>query len=64
MFGDDGSLTIETTAMIPGHTYTLEAGDSSDGPFTPVMANLTVAKYQISTFTIPNATAHTYRFRE
>ncbi|CAN5470165.1 TIGR03790 family protein [soil metagenome] len=60
----DGVLTIETTAMIPGHTYVIEAADTSQGPFTQVLSNLSVAKYQISTFTIPDATAHTYRFRE
>ena len=59
----DGALTIETTVMLPGHTYVIEAGDSSNGPFTPVLSNLSVVKSQISTFTIPAATAHTYRFR-
>ena len=60
----DGVLTIETTTMVPGHTYVIEAGDSSAGPFTPVLSNLTVTKSQISTFSIPGATARTYRFRE
>ena len=59
-----GALTIETTTMIPGHQYLIEAGDSAAGPFTTILADLTVAKYQRSSFTIPNATAHTYRFRE
>ena len=60
----DGALTIETTTMIPGHTYVIEAGDSTAGPFTPVMSGLSVAKYQRKVFTIPGATARAYRFRE
>ena len=59
-----GVLTIETTTMIPGHKYVIEAGDSAAGPFTPVMTDLSVAKYGRSTFTISDATRHTYRFRE
>ena len=59
-----GTLTIETTSMIPGHTYLIEAGDSPAGPFTPVQSALTVPKYQRATFTIPGADRQTYRFRE
>ena len=59
-----GTLTIETTTMIPGHKYVIEAADSSAGPFTTVQDNLSVAKYQKSSFTIPQATRRTYRFRE
>jgi uncharacterized protein (TIGR03790 family) len=60
----DGALTIETTTMIPGHHYVIEAGDSAAGPFTPVLSDLTVTTYQRSSFTIPAAAARTYRFRE
>jgi len=34
----DGALTIETTTMLPGHMYVIEAGASSEGPFTPVLS--------------------------
>ena len=60
----NGTLTIETTTMIPGHKYLVEAADSSAGPFTTVQDNLSVTKYQKMTVTIPQATRHTYRFRE
>jgi hypothetical protein len=60
----DGTLTIETTAMIPGHTYVIEAADSSAGPFTTVLDQLSVPKYQRATFKVPNAVRATYRFRE
>jgi uncharacterized protein (TIGR03790 family) len=60
----NGALTIETTAMIPGHTYLIEAADSDAGPFTTVQDGLMVAKFQKATFTIPNADRTAYRFRE
>jgi hypothetical protein len=61
---DNGTLTIETTAMIPGHTYLVETADVIDGPFVPVLEDLSVSKYQRATFTIPDATRALYRFRE
>jgi uncharacterized protein (TIGR03790 family) len=60
----DGTLTIDTTVMVPGHMYLIEAGDSASGPFTTVMDSLSVMKYQKSTFTLKKATRKTYRFRE
>jgi len=60
----NGTLTIETTTMIPGHKYVIEAADSSAGPFTTVLDNLSVSKYQKMSFAIPQATQRTYRFRE
>ena len=59
-----GTLTIETTTMIPGHMYTIEAADSDAGPFTPVQSNLSVSKYGKASFSVPNANRATYRFRE
>jgi len=61
---EGGALSIETTTMIPGRMYVIEAGDSETGPFTPVMSGLSVTKYQKKTFTIPDATARAYRFRD
>jgi len=60
----NGTLTIETTAMVPGHMYLIEAADSVAGPFTTVMGNLTIPKYQKAKFDVPNATRQVYRFRE
>ncbi len=60
---DAGTLTIETTTMIPNKAYLIEAADSTAGPFTTVQDKLTITKYQRSTFTIPNATGAVYRFR-
>jgi uncharacterized protein (TIGR03790 family) len=60
----NGALTITTTAMVPGRHYAIEAADADAGPFTTVLGDLSVPKYQIATFTIPNADRATYRFRE
>jgi uncharacterized protein (TIGR03790 family) len=59
----DGALTIETTAMTPKTLYLVEAADAAAGPFTTVLDQLSVAKYQRATFTIPQATRRVYRFR-
>ncbi len=60
----NGTLTIETTAMKPGHVYVVEAADVEAGPFDVVQADLKVTKYTRSKITIPNATRRVYRFRE
>lgn len=60
----NGTLTIETTTMIPGKKYLIEAADSATGPFTTVQGDLSVPKYQKISFSVPNATRKTYRFRE
>lgn len=60
---DGGALTIETTTMIPKHTYAIDAADSAAGPFDVVLGDLTVPKYQKATFTIPSASRAVYRFR-
>jgi hypothetical protein len=54
-------LTIETTTMIPGQMYRIEAADSPDGPFTTVRDGLTVPAYQKATFTIDHPDRATYR---
>jgi uncharacterized protein (TIGR03790 family) len=59
----NGALDIQTTTMLPGATYLVEAADSEAGPFVTVLDGLTVPKYQIASFSVPNATRHTYRFR-
>jgi uncharacterized protein (TIGR03790 family) len=61
---ENGTLTIETSTMIPGHKYLVEAGASSEGPFTTVQGALSAPKYQKMSITIPNATQRAYRFRE
>ncbi len=60
---DGDTLTIATTAMVPGTQYLVEAADAEAGPFTTVRDNLMVQKYQRSTFTFP-ATRKVYRFRQ
>jgi uncharacterized protein (TIGR03790 family) len=60
----NGTLTIETTAMVPGHMYLIEAADSTSGPFTTVVPNLSVPKYTRSKVDVPNATRSVYRFRD
>ncbi len=60
----NGSLTIDTTAMMPGHMYVIEASDSASGPFTTVMDNLSVPQYQRMSFVVNNAHRKNYRFRE
>ncbi|CAN5242181.1 hypothetical protein BH09MYX1_BH09MYX1_43390 [soil metagenome] len=59
-----GKLTIETTTMVPGHKYLIESADASAGPFTTVLGDLSVTKYQRSTFDVPNAQKRFYSFRE
>lgn len=61
---EGGALTIETTALVPGHKYLIEAADSAAGPFTTVLGDLSVPKYQRAKFTVEGARRHTYRFRE
>ena len=61
---ENGTLTIETTAMVPGRTYLIEAADSSAGPWTTVQSGLVVPRYKKSTFVVPNADRRAYRFRE
>jgi uncharacterized protein (TIGR03790 family) len=58
-----GTLTIETTAMIPNVDYLIEAADAEAGPFTTVLDALTTKKVTRATFTVPQATRRAYRFR-
>ena len=60
----DGTLTIDTTAMAPGHTYVIEAADSASGPFTAMLDNLSGPKYQRMTFVLKKASRKNYRFRQ
>jgi uncharacterized protein (TIGR03790 family) len=57
----DDVLTIETTTMVPGKIYRIEAADSPEGVFTTVRDGLTVAAYQRATFTIDHPDRATYR---
>lgn len=61
---EGGALTIETTTMVPGRRYLIEAADSAAGPFTTVQDELAVTRYTRTRFTLPDATRRTYRFRE
>lgn len=58
-----GTLHVETTAMVPGKTYVIEAADAEAGPFAIVQDGLTVTKTSRKTFDVPNATRAFYRFR-
>lgn len=59
---ESGTLTIETTAMVPGRTYAIEAADDEDGPFDVVQGGLEVTLHTRSTFVVPDATRAVYRF--
>lgn len=61
---EGGKLTIETTAMVPGRLYLLEAADTEAGPFTAVQSGLSILKHQRFLIEIESATASVYRFRE
>ncbi len=56
-----GTLTITTTTMQVGKTYTLESAPSADGPWTTVEGNLSVTSPQPRTLTVANAKAPYYR---
>ena len=60
---DNGTLTVETTAMLPNVVYVIEAADSTAGPFTVVLDGLSNTHYRRSTFVIPDANRRAYRFR-
>lgn len=60
---DGGTLTIETTAMIPQHVYVLEAADAEAGPFDTVIDALSVTSYQKLAITT-EATRAFYRLRD
>jgi uncharacterized protein (TIGR03790 family) len=60
----DDVLTIETTTLIPNHTYVIEAADTNAGPFATVQANVSVPKYQKTTFTIDHPDRVAYRIRD
>ena len=49
--GDDGTMDLLTTILIPGRTYTLLEAGSVDGPFTIVQSNIEVQQLRFSTIT-------------
>jgi uncharacterized protein (TIGR03790 family) len=55
----NGTLTIITTILTPGRTYTVSSAPSSSGPFTPI-ATVSVPNYQRATITVPNIKAPYY----
>ncbi len=57
----DGIFSIETTTLVPGLVYRIEAGDSETGPFTTVQAGLSVPMYRRATFTIDHPDHAFYR---
>ncbi len=61
---DGDALVIETTALLPGHTYALEAADVEDGPWDAVQAGITSDKPARTTLTVPSATRQFYRLSE
>ncbi|CAN5172358.1 hypothetical protein BH11MYX1_BH11MYX1_57600 [soil metagenome] len=58
----DHLLTIDTTTLVPGRMYRIEAADSPTGPFTTVRDGLSVPMYQRATFTIDQPDRPFYRF--
>jgi chitodextrinase len=55
----NGTLTITTTTLTPGTTYTVSSAPSSSGPFTPI-ATISVPNYQRATITVPGMSAPYY----
>jgi uncharacterized protein (TIGR03790 family) len=45
----DGTMTIKTTALKPATSYTLEAAPAADGPWSPVMTDITVTTPALET---------------
>lgn len=60
----EGVLTIETTLMVPGQTYALEAATAEDGPWTPALAGLSVDQYRRETVVLEEAWSPWYRLVE
>ena len=58
------TLTIKTTLMDPEKSYELREADDSSGPWTTVLANITVAKHERATITYEPATAKFYELVE
>ena len=60
----DGTLTIRTTALVPGRTYALSEAEDEAGPYTPVIEGITVPHLQITVVTLEGATAPFYELAE
>ena len=57
----DGLLTIETTMLVPGFSYTLESASTASGPWSPVLEDLDVPAYRFETIVLDDARAPFYR---
>ena len=57
-------LTIETYQLVPNKLYNLESGDSADGPWALVTADITIPVHTRAKITVPDATAAFYRVVE
>ncbi len=56
-----GAIIIETTSLVPGQQYQIEAADQESGPFAVVQNGISVSALQTATLTIQNATRKVYR---
>jgi hypothetical protein len=45
----DGTITIKTTALVPGVPYKLEAAPTADGPWATVMTDIAVTAPSLKT---------------
>ena len=57
------TLSLTTTALIPGVQYTIESAPSAAGPWTVVRTNVSTAKHARVTLTVSPATEMFYRVR-
>jgi len=58
------TLTIATNFLSPLRTYELGAAETAEGPFEPVLEDISVADYVRTTIVLEDATAPFYRLRE
>jgi len=61
---EDGTLTIETNFLDPTRNYQLVAADSADGPYDPVLEDISVSDTMRTTIVLANAAAPFYRLQE
>lgn len=55
------TLTLRTTALVPGKAYDLQAADTSSGPFVTVLGGFKIPFHKMATITLPGATRASYR---
>ncbi len=60
----NGALILKTTGLVPGKHYAILASDSPEGPFEPVVADITVDDHRLTEIVVPNAGQKFYRLVE